>query len=231
MAKRRTSGVQRRERASSDALNRRLDDRPSSPLADWRILAIGGVLIVGAIIVVLVVLFGSGPNPNEGRAQPDDGRSHVTVGIDCRRPAGAEEQRECGEEPYSSVPAASGPHWDPSGIAQWGVYSSPQVETQLIHNLEHGGIVIWYDPSTLNADQVAELTRYVTAQVGSGISGRYKFILSPWGEPVALPAPVVVTAWRYVLELDGPDTGAIDDFVRSHYGQAPEPNGGPPPPG
>ena len=47
MAKRRTAGIQRRERASEDALNRRLD-APSSGMAlpDWRLLAIGGVLVV-----------------------------------------------------------------------------------------------------------------------------------------------------------------------------------------
>ena len=46
MAKRRTSGIQRRERASEDALNRRLD-APSSGMAlpDWRLLAIGGVFM------------------------------------------------------------------------------------------------------------------------------------------------------------------------------------------
>ena len=230
MAKKRTSGIQRRERASADALNRRLD-APTSGVAlpDWRLLAIGGLLLVGVILIALVLLLGSGPNPNEGVQFPDDGNAHVGIGVDCR--AAPQSHENCGTDPYSSLPATSGPHWDPSGIANWGVYSTPQPETQLIHNLEHGGIVIWYDPDRLDAGGVDTLTQYVTSQNQSGVSGRYKFILSPWGGEDELPSAVVATAWRWMLELAEADTGAIDAFAAEHYGIAPEPGGGPGPPG
>ncbi len=223
MAKRRTSGIQRRERASGDALNRRLDDRTSSPLGDWRILAIGGVLVVGAVVVVLALVFASGPNPNVGTAQPDDGRDHTGDGISCRT-----DPASCGvaDVPYSSTPATSGPHWNTA--ASWGVYTTPQNESQLIHNLEHGGVVIWYQPEQLDEPQLGELSDYVRTQASSGISGRFKFILSPWnGEDFG--HPIAVTAWRSLLYLDSVDLGAIDDFTGAHYGQAPEPNGGPGP--
>ena len=131
--------------------------------------------------------------------------------------------------PYSSLPATSGPHWGTP--ANWGVYSTPQNESQLIHNLEHGGIVIWYDPARVDADGVAALTDFVDGQVSTGISGRFKFILSPWGGSDPLPAPIVASAWRYLLELDTADTSAINDFARAHYQKSPEPNGGPAPPG
>jgi Protein of unknown function (DUF3105) len=230
--RRRTSGIQRRERASNEALNRRLDDRGAgSGLPDWRILAIGAVLAIGALLVALVLIFGSGPSPNAGVQQANDGQTHTALGVDCRDPAQQNETTGCGSDPYSSVPAASGPHWDPSGVANWGVYSTPQPETQLIHNLEHGGIVIWYDPEALDAAAVEDLTSYVNAQTSAGVSGRYKFILSPWGGEEPLPAPVVATAWRWLLELEAADTDAIDAFAREHYGLAPEPNGGPGPPG
>jgi hypothetical protein len=226
MAKRRTSGIQRRERASEDALNRRID-APSSGMAlpDWRLLAIGGVLLVGAVLVVLVLLLSSGPDPSVGTQHPDNGNAHVAVGTTCRSA-----QSPCGANPYSSTPGTSGPHWDASGLANWGVYTTPQNESQVIHNLEHGGIVIWYDPDAIDADGVDELSRYVTSQVSSGISGRFKFILSPWSGTDELPAPIVTTAWRWTLEMDEVDTGAIDAFAREHYGIAPEPNGGPGPP-
>ena len=226
MAKRRTSGIQRRERASSDALNRRLDERSGPALPDWRLLAIGGVLLVGAVIVILVLVLGSGANPSAGIVQPDDGNEHVAVGTTCRSA-----QAPCGPDPYSSLPATSGPHWDPSGVANWGVYSTPQNETQVVHNLEHGGIVIWYDPERVPSEGVDALTQYVNTQTASGISGRFKFILSPWGGEEPLPAPVVATAWRYMLPLETADTGAINEFARARYGRAPEPNGGPGPPG
>jgi hypothetical protein len=225
MAKRRTSGIQRRDRASADALNRRLDEGSGSALPDWRLLAIGGVLLAGVLVVVLVLLLGSGSNPNAGVAQADDGATHITDGATCR-----ENPTSCGvsENPYSSLPATSGPHW--GQVANWGVYTTPANESQLIHNLEHGGIVIWYDPS-LDAASVDTLVRYVETQTASGVSGRYKFILTPWGGADPLGSPVVATAWRYTLELETADTGVIGEFARARYGRSPEPNGGPGPPG
>jgi hypothetical protein len=221
--KRRTSNVQR-QRASAEALNRRIDEGSGSTLPDWRLLLIGGVIVVGVLILALVLIFGGGPAENVGVQQADDGRTHVADGTDCRN-----DPAQCGTDPYSSVPAVSGPHWGTP--AAWGVYSSPLAESQSIHNLEHGGIVIWYDPEALTVEQIDELTTYVQNQNATGLSGRYKFILSPWGGSEPLPSPVVGTAWRWILELDTVDTAAIDEFARAHYGQSPEPNGGPGPTG
>ncbi|MEO6578606.1 MAG: DUF3105 domain-containing protein [Candidatus Limnocylindria bacterium] len=227
MAKRRTSGIQRRERATSDALNRRLGegDGGALNLPDWRLLAIGGVLLVGVVIIVVVLLTGGSSDPNAGETLPNDGQEHVAIGTTCRSP-----QAPCGPDPYSTLPAASGPHWDPSGVANWGAYASPQDETQLIHSLEHGGIVIWYDPDLLDDAQVQELNSYVLGQVASGISGRFKFIVSPWGGDEPLGAAVAVTAWRHLLKLDAFDMDAIRAFADTNYLRfAPEPNGGPAP--
>jgi len=228
--RRRTSGIQRRERASSDALSRRLDAPTGGGLPDWRLLAIGAVLLIGVVLVIMVLILGSGSSANVGVQQANDGQVHTVVGVDCRDPAMQSDATNCGTTPYSSVPAASGPHWDPSGIANWGVYSTPQPETQVIHNLEHGGIVIWYDAEALDAESIDALASYVNTQTASGSGGRYKFILSPWGGAEPLPAPVVATAWRWLLELDTADTAAINNFAQDHYGLAPEPNGGPGPP-
>jgi Protein of unknown function (DUF3105) len=225
MAKRRTSSIQRRERASSDALNRRIEASGGSGLPDWRLLAIGGVLLVGVAIIALVILLSGGQNPSLGVTTPDDGGTHVAPGTTCRSAAAP-----CGPDPYSTLPATSGPHWDPSALAAWGVYSTPQNESQLVHSLEHGGIVIWYDPDLLDDAQVAELTSYVEGQVASGLSGRFKFILSPWGGTEELGAAVAVTAWRHLLKLDTFDMSAIREFADENYQvHAPEPGGGPGP--
>jgi hypothetical protein len=218
MAKRRTSGIQRRDRASEEALNRRIDQSEGIALPDWRLLAIGGVLVVGVVIIGLVLLLGGDPSQTAGTRQADDGTTHVQDGT-----VFAETQR-----PYSSTPGTSGPHWGTPN--NWGVYSTPQREEQLIHNLEHGGIVIWYDPDALEQSDVDTLAQYVNRQTASGISGRYKFILSPWDGP-DFGHPIAVTAWRQLLYLDEVDTSVIDDFARAHYGRSPEPGGGPGPPG
>lgn len=217
MAKRRTSGIQRRDRASEDALNRRIDDSGGIALPDWRLLAIGGVLVVGVVIIGLVLILGGEPSQNVGTQQPNDGSEHVRDGTLI-----PSEQR-----PWTSIPGTSGVHWD--SPANWGVYTSPQPEEQLIHNLEHGGIVIWYDPQALEPAEVDELAEYVRRQNAAGIGGRYKFILTPWDGP-DFEGSIALTAWRQLLYLDEVEMDAIDEFARTHYGRSPEPNGGPGPP-
>jgi uncharacterized protein DUF3105 len=209
MAKRRTSGIQRRSRASEAALSRRIGQSGASGAFDLRILIIGGILVVGAIVLVVAFLFAGGNSATVGERKPDDGGGHIA---DCQTGG-----------PYSSVPATSGQHW--STPADWGVYTTaaPAREPQVIHNLEHGGIVIWYQPDKLDANGVQALTDYVQQQVRSA---KFKVILSPWtGEDFG--HPIAVTAWTWLLYLDSAEIGQVRAFLDDHYGLAPEPLGGP----
>jgi hypothetical protein len=207
MAKRRTGGIQRRTRASQEAMGRRLET-PRSRLP-WPIIALVGLVALAVVAVLVALVAGSRPNPNAGTAQPDDGRAHIP---------------NCSPGAYSSVPATSGCHDGSPGA--WGVYAAPAQETQMIHNLEHGGIVIWYQPDLLEAEQIEQLEGYVNTQVQSN---RFKVILAPWaGEDFG--HPIALNAWQWQLYQDTVDLGVIRDFVSIHYGDAPEPNGGPGPP-
>lgn len=172
-------------------------------------LAGGGLLAIAVATALAVVSLGNG-SPASGQIQPDGGSSHIADGTEGG--------------PYKSVPGTSGPHWGTP--AQWAVYPSPLPESQAIHNLEHTGIVIWYQTDKLDARSVDELTSYVRSKLSSN---RFKFILSPWNG-ADFGAPIAVTAWRYLLYLDTVDLGQIDDFVGAHYGRGPEPGGGPGPP-
>lgn len=180
---------------------------------DWRIVALGGAVVVALVVVVVALLFTGGSSAYAGTIEPDAGRTHIPDGS-----AGG---------PYTSVPATSGPHWaDP---ANWGIYttSAPLAEAQSVHNLEHGGIVVWYQPSKVSSADVTKLEQWVAAQVASP---RFKFILSPWTGP-DFGHPIAVTAWRWLLYLDTANTDAIGQFADAHYGKAPEPLGGPAQPG
>ncbi len=177
---------------------------------DPRLLLIGGVLVVGAIVLVVILLFGQGGGGARiGVRQVDDGGGHVADGA----PGG----------PYSSVPATSGQHWGTP--AEWGVYTAarPAAESQVIHNLEHGGIVIWYQLSQTSDADVQALTAYVDQQIRSS---RYKVILSPWSG-ADFEHPIAVTSWNWLLYLDSADIGQIRAFVDNHYQDAPENFGGP----
>jgi len=184
-----------------------------SPI-DWRILLIGGVLGLGAVVVLVLLLFGggsSGPAVGVGVRQADDGRGHIADGV-----AGG---------PYSSTPATSGTHWPTP--TDWGVYSTALPEELVLHNLEHGGLVIWYQPTGLADGDLAALTAYVRTQVASE---RFKVILTPWGGS-DFGHPIAVTSWNWLLYLDTADIDQVRAFLDDHYGEAPEPLAGPGRPG
>ena len=212
MAKRRTSGIQRRSRASDEAMGRRLGAGTSRSL-DWRVLLIGGILVLGVAILAVVLLFGGGGNPDPagiGVRQPDAGGTHIPEG-----------QQGTG---YTSVPATSGQHWNTAtSPGPWGVYSTAQPQERMIHNLEHGGIVIWYQPTQIAPADLTALTQLVQQQI---TTERFKVILVPWSG-ADFAHPIAVTAWNGLLYLDTADLDKIRTFTDAHYGKAPEPFGGP----
>ena len=215
MAKRRrTQQIQRRgTRASEEALNRPLT---AGRGFDPRLLIVGGILAVGVIVLIVVMITISGPNPSAGTLQADKGGGHVADGTNVR--AGD-------PSAYASLPGTSGPHWGTPD--NWGIYTQPQAESQVIHNLEHGGIVVWYQADQLDATSLQQLTDWVQSQVRST---RFKVILSPWAG-ADFGHPIAITAWNYLLYQDPLDLGAVQGFMDAHYGRSPEPNGGPGPPG
>lgn len=211
MAKRRTSGIQRRSRASEEALGRRLGAGTARTL-DWRILALGAILVLGLVILVLVMLFsgGSGDPSAIGVRQVDAGRAHVTEGTQGTG--------------YTSVPATSGPHWSSADSpGPWGVYTNAQPQERMLHNLEHGGIVIWYQPADLSTQDVATLTQFVRQQV---TTARFKVILTPWSG-TDLGHPIALTAWDWLLYMDSVNLDTVRAFIDAHINRAPESNGGP----
>ena len=186
---------------------------------DMRLVAIVGFLLV-AVVAVALALVSLGPKCSTycGTRQPEAGRQHVadgTTGIT-----------------YKSNPPTSGSHWETP--AQWGiyragqpgVYGTPLSPSQAIHNLEHGGIVIWYQPDRITPDDLLKLTNFVRSEVGGS---RFKYILAPW-PGASFGHPIAVTAWDWLLYLDNANSDALKQFSAAHYETAPESQAGPGPP-
>ncbi len=123
---------------------------------------------------------------------------------------------------FSDLPPTSGSHWPaPNGPIKAGVYTQRQPFEATLHNLEHGGIVIFYN--NLTADEVTALNSFVR----SNIAGPYKKVLdAPY--PDLSRAKIVITAWRWHLDLQSVDTAALQKFIQAHYDStdAPEPGAG-----
>ena len=81
---------------------------------------------------------------------------------------------------YNSFPPSSGPHFQTP--APWGIYEEPIKQTILVHNLEHGGIVIQY--GNVSSGDVRS-SRPSTRTIRTGSSSRPtrssgKFALTAW---------------------------------------------------
>ncbi len=94
-----------------------------------------------------------------------------------------------------------------------GFYNGPQRATQLVHSVEHGHIVIYYDDPGAEARD--------TIEAWTALFGGH------WDGVVAVPSSglgkaVVLTAWRKILTLDSFEPAAAAAFVDTYRGRGPE---------
>jgi hypothetical protein len=109
---------------------------------------------------------------------------------------------------YNSNPPTSGPH-SPQP-APWGSYREEVAKQTLVHNLEHGGIVVHY--KGLNSKQVDTLEKYVDSYIDALISNPNE----------SIDKPIVMTAWTHMQKCDRLSTRAIQGFVDEFCGKGPE---------
>ena len=85
--------------------------------------------------------------------------------------------------PYNSDPPTSGPHTP--YLPPWGIYREPLPFEVLVHSLEDGGVVIYYN-RTVEGEEL-EALRSIVRQYGEYLilvpypDYRYRFALTAWG--------------------------------------------------
>ena len=107
-----------------------------------------------------MVLFSGGGSGAGNVTTADVARVRAAVraagGTFVARPADAAQQHMSDPNQrvrYQTFPASSGIHNPTTSI--WGNYRLPVDPRQAVHNLEHGGVVIWYGPDISAADRGA----------------------------------------------------------------------------
>lgn len=120
------------------------------------------------------------------------------------------------EPRYDSDPPTGGKHY--SRPAAPGFYTTPQRYGHLVHFLEHGGVVLYYDPARLTSDEIQTLRTIV---------GSYPFAFGGLiGTPRPDPAHVVIaTAWGQILRMETFDVSQIQLFISAHRDKGPESRG------
>jgi len=185
-----------------------------------------GVAVVAVVALIALIVWQGRDQPQATAARPvsaaalESGRQAAgSEGVKSFAEAGRTHIGP-GEQPddWNSNPPTSGDHLaSPLGP---GVYDGEQDMRALVHNLEHGYVVILY--RNIPADQQDQLREFVRERSGS------KLVLAPWSglerDGVAL------VAWRNLELLQRVNMDVVQAFVNDFLvpgatrSSAPEPN-------
>ena len=214
-----------------------------------------GLMIVGVCVVIALLIIGAAAytpikNAWDMREFRDKGladigaAADVCAEVETKKAEGSQDHVQPGTPiTYPDSPPAFGQHWsewDTIGRKLYVEDDRPELG-ELVHNLEHGYTILWYD-DTVAADeeQMRELRAIAEKFDGDDDNYRNKFKAVPWtdadGEPFPDDAHVAFThwsvggeggeeqkgVWQYCSEPSGE---ALEDFmVKYPYTDSPEPD-------
>ena len=218
-----------------------------------------GMMIVGVCVVIALLIVGAAayqPIKNWWDLRQFNDIDLASIGAPAsvcgdvtKKDAGeSNDHRPTGEQVlYEDAPPAFGPHWNEQGVAPAPIdkrfYTEddrPELES-LVHNLEHGYTILWYDDSI--ADDSGKLTEIEGIAKKLDVSDsnyRFKFIAAPYtsddeadsgakfpeGQHIAFTHWVAGDkpqgVWQYCSEPSGE---ALKTFMDDYpYTDSPEPN-------
>lgn len=183
---------------------RRRRSRRSSPWWWW---GLGMAGIVGFVTLLLLARGGGRLAVEVGEEVPLEGAEHIPIDTPPK---------------YNTLPPASGPHYARSlrpGFYEETVRDEvPYPEGYLVHNLEHGYVIFWYDCTQLSEEECEQLKALIRSVMGERPGA--KLIAFPYP---GLEAPVVLTSWGRRMVLLNPTAEDMRAFVAANYNRAPEP--------
>jgi len=162
----------------------------------------GAGAVVGAIVIALGVVLQSGG--------ADLGFSVRTLGGVHAPPFDYVRDVVIDGEP-ERVPPTSGNHLPQT--SPYGFLGDALIPENVVHNMEHGSVVIWYQPDdAVLAGQVHQLVRGLGSQCI--VAGTYS----------DMTFAITATVWGRVLPLDRYDESQLRAFISEYRGsEGPEP--------
>lgn len=126
--------------------------------------------------------------------------------------------------PFNSDPPTSGQHYTQEFEA--GFFDEDSVEAQLdypegylIHNLEHGYVIFWYNCNLLDESGCRELKSQIKTVMED--FDNYKVIGFPRD---SIDTQLVMTSWGRIQSFESFDADLASKFISSNRNKAPEPN-------
>ena len=151
-------------------------------------IVIAAVVGLGLVAAAAVPAYLDSQNDPAKKALDTFGVSAASAG--CSAPTtdpttgGADHKPDGTVIKYAQVPPSSGSHWAAPAFPARAFYTErdrPEME-QLVHNLEHGYTVLWYD-DTIKGDQLDDLKSIAeSARADENVGPNQKFIVSAWDD-------------------------------------------------
>jgi hypothetical protein len=157
------------------------------------------------ILAIIGLFVWQGVRPRPGQEIPIMTSTHIAVDSDP------------GE--YNSDPPTSGPHYP--NEAQVGFYDTNSYQYPagyLVHNLEHGYIIFWYNCSLLEEAACTDLKSQIKSVMDE--VNNVKVIAYPWD---LLDVPVAMTSWGRLQKMETFDATQARAFYKSNLNRSPEP--------
>ena len=190
-------------------------DRPRIRPRTWKkirrwglycFLVLAAVAIIAGILIADIgnSIFGTGSPTNTGTGE-EVGEQIPSMPI-IYRPSNHIAPGSTFDGEYNSTPPTSGPHWG-SGWAVCGFFDEEMPDEQVVHNMEHGQVIISYN---LSDDGDIERLR----EIAGGLPGRRAWmIMRPYSE--IGEGQIALTAWRWKDEFSIAEL--TEERVRSFY--------------
>jgi len=166
------------------------------------------VVAAGALIAVAC---GGGGGGGGGGASFDDprlaefddglttpGQGHLNAGVPFN---------------YPTIPAYGGPH--AGNLLPCSVYPDEQSQERILHSMEHGAVVIFFQPDVASGDDITQIRQLGTELLREG----NRIVVAPNRQ---LTNPIVIASWARLLPLQTFEDATIRGFVDAFENDGPE---------
>jgi len=182
-----------------------------------------GIVVIGVIIVLAVGVALYVTQLAGGGSADGIEASSLDASGDAERLADVEQFPNRGNQhvdsgttvDYAQSPPLSGPHYNVP--TEGGYYGETQPAGNIVHALEHGAVVIYYDESAMNESTRSSLQEFANTHTGT------------WRSVIVVPhtnesaeSDFVLTAWRHRMYMDSYDARVVFEFLSEFLGRGPE---------
>ena len=192
--------------------------------------SVAGLGIVALAIVVILVAFGGG-TANAAKQVPPlmktAGCSYKTVNAYVPPGQGVHVASLTKKLPWNTDPPSNGQHYPLWAV--WNFYTAPVNPRMVVHNEEHGGVILWWGP-TVSPSTVGQLRAFYDEEPDGSVGTPYaklggKIAISAWtGDPTRYGRGGYFGQGHLAIctRFDAATKKAFEEFRKAFRGHGPE---------